>query len=76
MSDENRREELKAKINAQFDKLSIEDLERVAGGWSDDDYDPHPYGQQYQFTKEEAEKLFHEYAKGTGRKCPYCGKIV
>lgn len=32
MSDEKRREELKAKINEQLDKLSIEDLENVAGG--------------------------------------------
>lgn len=32
MSDEKRREELKAKINEQLDKLSIEDLEKVAGG--------------------------------------------
>jgi hypothetical protein len=32
MSDEKRREELKAKINEQLDKLSIEDLESVAGG--------------------------------------------
>jgi len=76
MSDEKRREELKAKINEQLDKFSIEDLERVAGGWSDDDYDPYPYGHQNAFTKEEAEKLFHECAKGTGRRCPYCGEIV
>ena len=32
MSDEKRREELKTKINEQLDKLSIEDLESVAGG--------------------------------------------
>lgn len=32
MSDEKRREELKATINEQLDKLSLEDLERVAGG--------------------------------------------
>ena len=32
MSDEKRREELKAKINEQLDKFSIEDLERIAGG--------------------------------------------
>jgi hypothetical protein len=32
MSDEKRREELKAIINEQLDKLSIEDLEKVAGG--------------------------------------------
>jgi hypothetical protein len=32
MSDEKRREELKAIINEQLDKLSIEDLESVAGG--------------------------------------------
>jgi hypothetical protein len=32
MSDEKRREELKAKINEQLDKFSIEDLEKVAGG--------------------------------------------
>jgi hypothetical protein len=32
MSDEKRREELKAKINEQLDKLSIEELESVAGG--------------------------------------------
>ena len=32
MSDEKRRAELKAKINEQLDKLSIEDLESVAGG--------------------------------------------
>ena len=33
MSDEKRREELKAKINEQLDKLSIEELESVAGGF-------------------------------------------
>ena len=32
MSDEKRREELNAKINEQPDNLSIEDLEKVAGG--------------------------------------------
>ena len=32
MSDEKRREELKAKINEQLDKLSIEELESIAGG--------------------------------------------
>ena len=32
MSNENSREELKAKINEQLDMLSIEDLEKVAGG--------------------------------------------
>ena len=32
MSDEKRREELKVKINEQLDKLSIEELESVAGG--------------------------------------------
>ena len=32
MSDEKRREELKAKINEQLDKLSTEELESVAGG--------------------------------------------
>ena len=32
MSDEKRREELKAKINEQLDNLSIEDLEKIAGG--------------------------------------------
>jgi len=74
MSDEKRREELKAKINEQLDKFSIEDLERVAGGWNGPDDDPNEH--QYQFTKEEAEKLFHECAKGTGRRCPYCGEIV
>jgi hypothetical protein len=74
MSDEKRREELKAIINEQLDKLSIEELEKVAGGYNPDDRDP--YGHQYQFTKEEAEKLFHACAKGTGRRCPYCGEIV
>ena len=32
MSDEKRREELNAKINEQTDKISVEDLEKVAGG--------------------------------------------
>ena len=32
MSDETRRQELKAKINDKLNKLSIEDLEKVAGG--------------------------------------------
>jgi hypothetical protein len=32
MGDEKRREELKAKINEQLDKLSIEELESIAGG--------------------------------------------
>lgn len=32
MSDEKKREELKAKINDELDELSLEDLEKVAGG--------------------------------------------
>jgi hypothetical protein len=32
MSDEKRREELKAKINEELDGLSTEDLESIAGG--------------------------------------------
>lgn len=37
MSDEKRREELKAKINAQLDNLSTEDLEKIAGGIDEQD---------------------------------------
>ena len=33
MSDESKREELKARINEKLDELSIEDLEKVAGGY-------------------------------------------
>ena len=32
MSDDKRREELKAKINEELDSLSIENLEKVVGG--------------------------------------------
>ena len=32
MRDEKRREELNAKINEQIEKISIEDLDKVAGG--------------------------------------------
>lgn len=66
MSDEKRREELKAKINEQLDKFSIEDLERVAGGWGD------PGDALYSL----AEGAFHVAEKGTGKRCPYCGEIV
>lgn len=33
MSSENKREELKAKINEELDELSLEELEQVAGGF-------------------------------------------
>ena len=35
MSDEKKREELKAKINEQLDELSVDDLEQVSGGSGD-----------------------------------------
>lgn len=50
MSNENKREELKAKINEQLDKLSIEDLEKVAGGYiviGGDEYVCHECGKSF-----------------------------
>ena len=35
MSDDKRREELKARVNEKLEKLSIEELEKVAGGFLD-----------------------------------------
>ena len=57
MSDEKRREELNAKINEQPDNLSIEDLEKVAGGMKGN------YG---------CKKCGATFSKGVS-KCPKCG---
>lgn len=35
MSDDKRREELKVRVNEKLEKLSIEELEKVAGGFLD-----------------------------------------
>ena len=67
---EKRREELKEEINKRLDKLSVEDLERIAGGFDPDSFGGNEY--RFKFTKEEAEALFHATGKGT---CPYCGKV-
>jgi len=55
MSDEKRREELKAKINEQLDKFSIEDLEKVAGGafMIKSEF----YAARFRFTAKDVEKL-------------------
>ncbi|WP_028236446.1 hypothetical protein [Pseudobutyrivibrio sp. MD2005] len=70
MSDEKRREELKAQINERLDMLSIEELEYISGGYTDRPNDG--YG-RFLVTDKEREALFHFMGKGT---CPYCGKVL
>jgi len=55
MSDEKRREELKAKINEQLDNLSIEDLEKIVGGAMMIDGGFRPA--MFKFTTNDVEKL-------------------
>lgn len=50
--------------------LNVEELNGVAGGFTDHDV---PREQRFAFTKEEAEQLFHATQKGI---CPYCGKMI
>ena len=54
---------------ADENKLKVEDLESVTGGYTPKN---DPGESQYALTEEELEKLFHSYEKG---KCPYCGKV-
>ena len=66
MSDEKRREELKAKINAQLDNLSTEDLEKIAGGIFDfPGVSMPPYCRN-------CNAYFFGYSVGS--KCPNCGE--
>ena len=51
-------------------ELTDELMGKVAGGYTDHDG---PREQQFVFTKEEAEQLFHATQKGI---CPYCGKMI
>ncbi|MBR1479121.1 MAG: hypothetical protein IJ608_14350 [Lachnospiraceae bacterium] len=61
MSDDKRREELKAEINEKLDQLSVEDLEKVAGGWLiRHDYDPY-------------DDPYDDDIPGTILKCSNCG---
>lgn len=69
MSDEKRREELKAQINERLDMLSIEELEHISGGFTDHPNDGY---RRVLVTDKEQETLFHFMGKGT---CPYCGKV-
>ncbi|MBR1771856.1 MAG: hypothetical protein IJ747_07470 [Lachnospiraceae bacterium] len=59
MSDDNRKEELKAQINEKLDQLSVEELEQVAGGWT-------PASVQYVCMKCNASYSLHP---GTCSKC-------